>query len=52
MKKWQIESYSLDGKGASMPTYSMGSQKLYVMIPDQKTVDEAKTKIQEALKTE
>ncbi len=52
MKKWQIESYSLNGKGASMPTYSMGSQKLYVMIPDQKTVDEAKTKIQEALKTE
>jgi LCP family protein required for cell wall assembly len=52
MKKWEIESYSLDGKGASMPTYSMGSQKLYVMIPDQKTIDEAKTKIQEALKTE
>ncbi len=52
MKKWQIESISVNGRGASMPTYSMGSQKLYVMIPDQKSVTDAKAKIQEALKSE
>ncbi|MBR5419254.1 LCP family protein [Candidatus Saccharibacteria bacterium] len=52
MRKWEIESISLDGKGSSQPTYSMGNQKLYVMIPNQKSVDDAKAKIQEYLKTE
>ncbi len=52
MRKWEIESISVDGRGSSAATYSGGSQKLYVMIPDQKTVDAAITKIQEYLKTE
>ena len=45
MKGWKIESISVDGKGAMLPTYSMGSQPLSVMIPDQTTVDAAKGKI-------
>ena len=32
-----------------MPTYSMGSLKLYVMIPDENTVNNAKNKINEYL---
>ena len=50
LKSWKVESISLDGTGASMPTYSMGSQNLYVMIPNQETVDAAKAKIAEYLK--
>ena len=50
LKSWQVESISLDGTGAMLPTYSMGSQKLYVMLPDQATIDAAKTKIAEYLK--
>ncbi|MCL2802417.1 MAG: LCP family protein [Micrococcales bacterium] len=49
MRGWQVESISVDGAGASEPTYSMGSMKLYVMVPDQKTVDAAKTKIDQVL---
>lgn len=52
MRKWEIETINLDGKGSSQPTYSMGNQKLYVMIPNQKSVDAAKVKIQEYLKAE
>jgi anionic cell wall polymer biosynthesis LytR-Cps2A-Psr (LCP) family protein len=48
-KAWQVESISVDGTGASQPTYSMGSMRLYVMIPDQATVDAARAKIQETL---
>lgn len=46
MKRWRSESISVDGAGASAPTYSMGSQLLYVMVPNQQTVDAAKVKIQ------
>lgn len=52
LKSWKIESISLDGTGASMPTYSMGSMKLYVMEPDMNTVNKAKEKIKEYLKGE
>ena len=45
LKEWKVESISLDGYGASMPTYSMGSLKLYVMLPDENTVNNAKNKI-------
>jgi LCP family protein required for cell wall assembly len=48
-KSWQVESVSVDGQGASQPTYSMGAQKLYVMIPDQATVDSARQKINAVL---
>ena len=43
---WDIESYSVDGSDASATTYSM-AQNLYVMIPDEGTVQEAKTKLTE-----
>lgn len=39
---WQVLSYSVDGTGDTQKPYSM-SQKAYVMIPDQTTVDKAKT---------
>lgn len=50
LRSWSTESISVDGSGGMMPTYSMGSQKLYVMIPNQKTIDAAKKKINEYLK--
>ena len=49
MTSWSMTSFSLDGTSASAATYSMGSQKLYVMIPTQKTIDDAKEKINEVL---
>lgn len=42
---WEISSISLDGHGRYMPTYSMGNRKLYVMIPNEETIEEAKLKI-------
>ena len=42
---WNVTSISLDGNGSMMPTYSMGERKLYVMIPDEETVSNAKNKI-------
>ena len=50
LAKWEIETYNLSGFDSSGPTYSMGSQVLYVMIPDQSTVNTAKIKIEEYLK--
>lgn len=43
---WDIESQAADGKGSSAACYSSGSQKLYVMIPDDMIVEECKQKIQ------
>lgn len=42
---WQVESIAVDGTGSMQPTYSMGSRPLYVMLPDQSTVDNAREKI-------
>jgi LCP family protein required for cell wall assembly len=42
---WTTESISVDGTGTSAPTYSMGSQLLYVMIPNYATVEAAKAQI-------
>lgn len=47
---WEVESVSLDGTGSMMPTYSMGSRNLYVMIPDEDSVANAKVKIRQYLK--
>lgn len=46
---WSIESMSADGTGTYSSTYSMGAQQLYVMIPDQATVDAAKTRISQVM---
>lgn len=45
MRKWQVESVSVDGRGKTAPTYSMGSLPLYVMEPDTSTLNSAKQKI-------
>ena len=50
LKKWNVESISLDGEGAMLPTYSMGDINLYVMIPDENTINNAKNKIDEYLR--
>ncbi len=42
MQGWDIMQYSVNGSDASSTTYSTGSQAVYVMIPDQATVDQAK----------
>ena len=49
LAKWDIETYNLDGYGAMLPTYSMGSMNLWVMIPDEQTIITAKNKINEYL---
>ena len=41
MAKWNVQTYAVTGTGASEITYSMPGTKLYVMKPDQKTVDKA-----------
>ena len=42
---FKVNSISLDGSDASRSTYSGGSQALYVMIPDSKTIEDAKVQI-------
>ena len=41
---WSIETYNVNGTGTRAMTYSM-PQRLYVMIPDETTVQEAKDKL-------
>lgn len=42
MKGWDIQSYSVNGTDGMAETYSAGSEELYVMIPDEATVEQAK----------
>lgn len=51
MSSWTIKSNSLTGTSANNPTYSMGSQLLYTMVPDTTSVSEAKQKIQNVMKS-
>lgn len=39
---WNIVSYNVDGTASYAETYSMSGQSLYVMIPDNSTVETAK----------
>lgn len=50
MKKWNVESISVDGTGASEFVYSIPNSKVYVMVPDANSINEAKTKINNVLK--
>lgn len=43
---WSVSTYSVDGTGDSQVPYSM-SQKAYVMVPDQSTVETAKQMIRQ-----
>lgn len=49
MSSWNISMNSLTGVGAMEPTYSAGSQLLSVMIPNEDSIAEAKTKIETVL---
>ena len=50
MSSWEINTQSVDGTGASKKTYSMpGYDNLYVMIPNEETINNAKIKINEVL---
>ena len=46
MASWNVTSISLDGSNGSEYTYSYSWQLLYVMIPDETTIENAKEKIQ------
>ncbi len=48
---WDVVSYSVDGSGTSASTYSL-STPVYVMIPDETTVDYAKELINAVLNDE
>jgi LCP family protein required for cell wall assembly len=49
MPDWKISSISLNGFDSHNYTYSYGSQMLYVMEPDIKTVETAKTAISDII---
>ena len=51
MSPWHIESYNVDGTGASLPTYSYPNQNLYVMNPNMETVTEAINRLNVILET-
>ena len=49
MRGWSFETQNLDGSNSMAKTYSFPKQDLFVMIPNQKTVEAAKEKISEYL---
>jgi hypothetical protein len=49
MASWEVEQYSVNGKGQLTKTYSYPNQNLYVMLPDKNTVNTAKEKIKKVL---
>ncbi|UTX51106.1 LCP family protein [Candidatus Saccharibacteria bacterium TM7i] len=49
-KRWTTRSMSVDGTGSMGPTYSMGAQPLYIMIPDETSLNSARTAAQQQLK--
>ena len=49
MSSWTIKNNSLTGTGSYQSTYSIGSLKSYVMIPNDTSVMNAKEKINSVL---
>lgn len=47
--EWKIESFSVEGEGEMNTTFSAPNSYLYVTIPDEDSVEEAKEKIQAIL---
>ena len=41
-KQWITRSISVDGTGSMSPTYSMGAQPLYVMVPNEASLEQAR----------
>lgn len=52
MSSWNVQSFAVTGKGSSKITYSMPGQYLYVMIPNEKTVEYAADLIDRVLSGE
>lgn len=52
MTPWTVNSFAVTGTGGYAETYSWKGQELYVMYPDEKTVNHAKTLITRVLKGE
>ena len=50
--RWDVASQAVSGKGDSQATYSMGSMKLYVMWPDEESVETAAMRMNEVLAQE
>ena len=49
MTSWKVSSISVDGTGDMLSTYSFGSQPLYVMHPNEDTIQKAKEVIQQVM---
>ena len=49
MSSWKIRNNSLTGTGSYGPTYSMGSTRLYIMLPNETSVANAKAEIDEVM---
>lgn len=49
MRKWNVVSYSADGKSTRATTFSVPRSSLYVMEPDQATIGHAKELIQKVI---
>lgn len=49
MSSWTIKTNALTGTGSYGPTYSMGSTRLYIMLPNESSVAEAKQEINDVL---
>lgn len=49
MSSWKILNNSLTGTGSYGPTYSMGSQELYIMLPDSTSVQNVKQQIKSVM---
>lgn len=50
MKPWSITMIHLDGTSSYQNTYTYGSQKLYVMLPDMNSILQAKENIKQVTK--
>ena len=50
LQHWTVTSIQIDGEADMQPTYSLGSQKLYVMYADEASVAAAQSQIAEYLK--
>ena len=51
MPRWKISTYNVSGSDSYEFSYSYPQTELYVMIPDETTLNEAKIKIKDTLKT-
>lgn len=46
MAEWNVQSFAVDGEGILSRTYTMPNRKVYVMIPNEASVEHAKKLIQ------